>query len=89
MYIPTAAGKILLNSVVMVLAFGARGHWFESCPDLKCLPCVYSFSFSLLQTLFIRGTLERLKETGRIADRPKFERLRVTSQLQDSSIRIA
>ena len=37
----------------MVLAFGARGHWFKSCPELIFLPCIYSF-VSLLRTLFVR-----------------------------------
>ena len=36
----------------MVLAFVARGHLFESCPDLIFLPCIYSFVF-LLRTLFV------------------------------------
>ena len=46
-------GRILFGSVVVVLAFGARGHWFESCPDHIFLPCIYSY-VSLLQTLFVR-----------------------------------
>ena len=46
-------GRILFCSVVMVLAFGARCHWFESCPDLILLPCIYSF-VSLLRTSFVR-----------------------------------
>ena len=45
--------RILFSSVVMVLAFGARDHWFESCPNLIFLPCIYSF-LSLLRTLFVR-----------------------------------
>ena len=52
-YLKTALGRILYSSVVMVLAFGARGHWFESCPDLIILPCIYSF-VSWLRTLFVR-----------------------------------
>ena len=44
---------MLFSSVVMVLAFGALGHWVESCLDLLFLPCIYSF-FSLLLTLFVR-----------------------------------
>ena len=42
----------------MELAFGARGHWFESCPDFIFLPCIYSF-VSLLRTLFVRWGLVR------------------------------
>ena len=38
----------------MVLASGARGHWFVSCPDLIRLPCIYSFD-SLLRTLPVRN----------------------------------
>ena len=42
--------RILFNSVLMVVAFGAQDHWFESFQDLIFLPCIYSF-VSLLQTL--------------------------------------
>ena len=45
--------KKLFSSVVIILTFGAQGYWFESCPDLKFLPCIYSF-VSLLRTLFVR-----------------------------------
>ena len=61
LHVTAALGRILLSSVVMVLVFGARGHWFKSCPDLIFLPCIYSF-VSLLRTLFIRR--------GLIQDRP-------------------
>ena len=37
----------------MVLGFGERSLWFDSRPNLKFLPCIYSF-VSLLQTLFGR-----------------------------------
>ena len=52
-YITTTLERILFSSVVQVLAFGARGHRLESCPDLIFLPCIYSF-VSLLRTLFVR-----------------------------------
>ena len=50
-------GENSLNSVVIVLALGAQGHWFESCPYLIFLPCIYSF-VSLLLTLFVRYLFE-------------------------------
>ena len=49
--------RILYSSVVMLLAFGAQGHWFKSCPDLIFLPCIFSFVY-LLHTLFIRWRKE-------------------------------
>ena len=52
-----------LSSVVMVLAFGARGLWFESCPDLIFLPCIYSF-VSLLRPLFVRCLTDRERKKG-------------------------
>ena len=42
-YLTSVLGRILLNLVVMVMAFGARGHWFEPCPDLIFLPCICFF----------------------------------------------
>ena len=42
----------------MVLAFGVRGLWFESRPDLIFLPCIYSI-VSLLRTLFVRDVIQR------------------------------
>ena len=38
-YLITMLDRILFSLVVMVLAFGARGQWFESCSDLIFLPC--------------------------------------------------
>ena len=55
--IPDKCVIILFSSVVMVLAFGAQGHWFKSCPDLIFLPCIYSF-VSVLQTSFVRFVKE-------------------------------
>ena len=52
-YLTTALERILISSVVMVLAVDARDHWFESCPDLIFLPWIYLF-VSLLRTLFVR-----------------------------------
>ena len=52
-YQTTALGRILFISVVMVLAYGALGPWFESRPNLIFLPCIYSF-VSLIRTLFVR-----------------------------------
>ena len=49
----TALARILFSLVVMVLAFSARGHWFESCLYLIFLPCIFSF-VSLLQTSSVR-----------------------------------
>ena len=57
-YLTTALERILFSSVVMVLAFGARGHWFDSCPDLIFVPCIYLF-VSLIPTLFVRWGLVR------------------------------
>ena len=62
-YLTTALGRILFSSVVMVLAFGALGHCFESCPDLIFLPCIYSF-VSLLRTMFVRKYIEKLVGKG-------------------------
>ena len=42
-YLTHALERILFSSVVMVLAFGARSHWFESYPDHIFLPCNYFF----------------------------------------------
>ena len=54
-----------LCSVVMVLAFGTQGHWFEFCPNLKFLPCIYSF-VSLVQTVYVRhGPNEVIVDKGR------------------------
>ena len=57
-YLKTALERIPFSSVVMVFDFGARGHWFESCPDLIFQPCIYS-SVSLLLTLCVRWGLVR------------------------------
>ena len=49
---------ILFSSVVMVLAFGVRGPWFEFHPNHISLPCICSF-VSLFRTLFVRGRFVR------------------------------
>ena len=51
-YLTTASERILFSSVIMVLAFGARRLWFDSCPDLIFLPCIFSFVSSV--TEFVR-----------------------------------
>ena len=56
---PLLHACLLLNpksSVVMVLAFGARGLWFEFRPNHIFLPYIYPF-VSLLRTLFVRWGL--------------------------------
>ena len=65
-------GRILFNSVVMVLAFGARGHCFESCPDLIFLPCIYSF-VSLIRNLFVRCRNDCHPSLERILTEPEIE----------------
>ena len=49
------------------LAFGVRGHWCESYPDLIFLPCIYSF-VSLLRTLlsFMCNEIKRLNKQNHI-----------------------
>ena len=42
-YLITMLERILLISVVMVLAFGARGHWFESRPDIPYFSAMHLF----------------------------------------------
>ena len=48
-YLKSPLKRILVSSVAMVLAFGARGHMFDFCPDLLFLPFIYSFV-----SLFVR-----------------------------------
>ena len=40
-YLTTVVERMLFNSVVMALAFGAGDLWFESRPNLIFLPCIY------------------------------------------------
>ena len=58
-YLTTALERILFSLVVMVLAFGERGPWFESCLDHIFVPCIYSF-VSLLNTVFLRCDFQHL-----------------------------
>ena len=48
--IPDDCDRANPRSVVMVLAFGEQGLWFESRPDLIFLPCIYSY-VTLLETV--------------------------------------
>ena len=48
------------------IGFSSRRPWFESCPDVIFLPCIYPF-VSLLRTLFVRA--------GYISQRFKFRSL--------------
>ena len=45
-YLTTALRRILFSSVVIILDFGAPGLWFESCPVLIFLPCIYDLFLS-------------------------------------------
>ena len=47
------------NSQPQPLSHTGGAHWFESCPDLIFLPCIYSF-VSLLRTLFVRSACQRI-----------------------------
>ena len=55
--------RILLSPVVMILAFGAQGHWFESCPDLI-------FVMHLFICFFVAGFVRKMGARSGLAKEP-------------------
>ena len=74
----TALKRILFSSVVMVLAFGARGHWFKSCLDLIFLPCINLF-ICFFVTDLVRKMIFFLELTSHNLQDLFFQHLLVTS----------